>query len=218
MDKYENLGTIGEGTYGIVMKCRHIETGQIVAIKKFKESDEDEMVRKTAMREIKLLKQLRHENIVNLIEVFRKRGKLYLVFEYVEKTVLEELEKNPEGLDELSFKRLMWQLIKAIQFCHKNNIVHRDIKPENLLVSKNGVLKLCDFGFARPLTSSENKFTDYVSTRWYRAPELLVGDVSYGKGVDIWAIGCMLAEMWNGMPLFPGDSDIDQVSLFMIYQ
>ncbi|ETW00409.1 CMGC/CDKL protein kinase, variant 2 [Aphanomyces invadans] len=211
MENYENLGTIGEGTYGVVLKCRHKETGQIVAIKKFKESDEDEQVKKTAMREIRILKQLKHENIVNLIEVFRRKGKLYLVFEYVEKTILEEIEKNPEGLDPAVIRSLMWQLVRAIQFCHQNNIIHRDIKPENLLVSKNGVLKLCDFGFARTLAAAGAKYTDYVSTRWYRAPELLVGDVSYGKAVDIWAVGCMFAEITTGLPLFPGDSDIDQL-------
>ncbi|RHX98865.1 hypothetical protein DYB25_005701, partial [Aphanomyces astaci] len=195
-------------TYGVVLKCRHKETGQIVAIKKFKESDEDEQVKKTAMREIRILK---HENIVSLIEVFRRKGKLYLVFEYVEKTILEEIEKNPEGLDPTVIRSLMWQLVRAIQFCHQNNIIHRDIKPENLLVSKNGVLKLCDFGFARTLAAAGAKYTDYVSTRWYRAPELLVGDVSYGKAVDIWAVGCMFAEITTGLPLFPGDSDIDQL-------
>ncbi|KAJ0397618.1 hypothetical protein P43SY_003502 [Pythium insidiosum] len=198
-------------TYGVVLKCRHKVTGQIVAIKKFKESDEDEQVKKTALREIKILKQLKHENIVSLLEVFRVKGKLYLVFEFVEKTILEEIEKNPEGLDPAHIKRLMWQLVRAIHFCHQHNIIHRDIKPENLLVSRNGVLKLCDFGFARPLAGPGAKYTEYVSTRWYRAPELLVGDVSYGKAVDVWSIGCMFAEITTGLPLFPGDSDIDQL-------
>ncbi|GLD96184.1 hypothetical protein PINS_up004862 [Pythium insidiosum] len=105
----------------------------------------------------------------------------------------------------------MWQLVRAIHFCHQHNIIHRDIKPENLLVSRNGVLKLCDFGFARPLAGPGAKYTEYVSTRWYRAPELLVGDVSYGKAVDVWSIGCMFAEITTGLPLFPGDSDIDQL-------
>lgn len=205
------LAAAAESTYGVVLKCRHKTTGQIVAIKKFKESDDDEQVKKTALREIKILKQLKHENIVSLLEVFRVKGKLYLVFEFVEKTILEEIEKNPEGLDVHSIKRLMWQLVRAIHFCHQHNIIHRDIKPENLLVSRNGVLKLCDFGFARPLAGPGAKYTEYVSTRWYRAPELLVGDVSYGKAVDVWSIGCMFAEITTGLPLFPGDSDIDQL-------
>eukprot|EP00164_Ancoracysta_twista_P003333 GFYU01004446.1.p1 GENE.GFYU01004446.1~~GFYU01004446.1.p1 ORF type:complete len:585 (-),score=66.64 GFYU01004446.1:590-2344(-) len=211
MENYENLGTIGEGTYGIVLKCRHKETGQIVAIKKFKESDEDEQVRKTALREVRLLKQLKHDNIVNLIEVFRRKGKLYLVFEYVERTILQDLEKYQDGLESDMIKKIVFQLLKAIEFCHSHNVIHRDIKPENLLISKNGALKLCDFGFARTLAGPGAKYTDYVATRWYRAPELLVGDTEYSKPVDVWAIGCMFAEISNGLPLFPGESDIDQL-------
>lgn len=107
------------------MKARHKQTGQMVAIKKFKESDEDEQVRKTALREIRILKQLRHENIVSLIEVFRKSGKLYLVFEYVERTILEDLEKNTNGLDKLEVKKIFYQLLKALQFIHSHNVIHR---------------------------------------------------------------------------------------------
>lgn len=215
MDNYECLGIIGQGTYGVVIKARHKYTGQIVAIKKFKESDEDDQVRKTALREIRVLKQLKHDNIVTLLEVFRKNGKLYLVFEYVERTILEELEKNPNGLDKLEVKKIFWQLLTALHFIHSHNIVHRDIKPENLLLSKNGVLKLCDFGFARAVTRPGSKYTNYVATRWYRAPELLVGDTDYGKWVDIWASGCMFAEILNGLPLFPGESDLDQLAHIM---
>jgi serine/threonine protein kinase len=191
------------------MKARHKATGQMVAIKQFKESDgeadarhnwmaefaravradvsgpamlyaeawpliigllfplalcctvllcppEDEQVRKTALREIRILKQLRHENIVALLEVFRKNGKLYLVFEYVEKTILEELEKHTQGLQALDVKKIFFQLLKALHFIHSHNVIHRDIKPENLLLSKNGVLKLvsrthCSAGIAHIL-------------------------------------------------------------------
>ena len=101
-------------------------------------------------------------------------------------------------------------MLKACAFIHSHNIIHRDIKPENMLLSKNGVLKICDFGFARTMIKSEgSKFTDYVSTRWYRAPELLVGDVNYGKTVDVWAIGCIFVELVTGRPLFMGDSDYE---------
>ncbi|XP_056424118.1 cyclin-dependent kinase-like 2 [Hyla sarda] len=211
MEKYENLGLVGEGSYGMVMKCRHKESGRIVAIKKFLESEDDKMVKKIAMREIKLLKQLRHENLVNLLEVCKKKKRLYLVFEFVDRTVLDDLEQFPNGLDFNRVRKYLFQIIRGIGFCHNHNILHRDIKPENILVSHTGVVKLCDFGFARTLAAPGEVYTDYVATRWYRAPELLVGDIKYGKAVDVWAIGCLVTEMLTGEPLFPGDSDIDQL-------
>uniref|UniRef100_A0A8C3YMW4 Cyclin-dependent kinase-like 2 n=1 Tax=Catagonus wagneri TaxID=51154 RepID=A0A8C3YMW4_9CETA len=211
MEKYENLGLVGEGSYGMVMKCRNKDSGRIVAIKKFLESDDDKMVKKIAMREIKLLKQLRHENLVNLLEVCKKKKRWYLVFEFVDHTVLDDLELFPNGLDYQLVQKYLFQIISGIGFCHSHNIIHRDIKPENILVSQSGVVKLCDFGFARTLAAPGEVYTDYVATRWYRAPELLVGDVKYGKAVDVWAIGCLVTEMLMGEPLFPGESDIDQL-------
>ncbi|XP_073446696.1 cyclin-dependent kinase-like 2 [Dendrobates tinctorius] len=211
MEKYENLGLVGEGSYGMVMKCRHKESGRIVAIKKFLESEDDKMVKKIAMREIKLLKQLRHENLVNLLEVCKKKKRWYLVFEFVDRTVLDDLEQFPNGLDFTKVRKYLFQILRGIGFCHNHNIIHRDIKPENILVSHSGVVKLCDFGFARTLAAPGEVYTDYVATRWYRAPELLVGDIKYGKAVDVWAIGCLITEMLTGEPLFPGDSDIDQL-------
>lgn len=110
----------------------------------------------------------------------------------------------------------MYQLFSACAFIHDQNIIHRDIKPENLLLSKNGVLKLCDFGFARSTSVKElAMYTDYVSTRWYRSPELLVGDAQYDLNVDTWSLGCIFTEIFNGMPLFPGESDLDTLSLIM---
>ncbi|XP_063772809.1 cyclin-dependent kinase-like 2 [Pseudophryne corroboree] len=215
MEKYENLGLVGEGSYGMVIKCRHKESGRIVAIKKFLESDDDKMVKKIAMREIKLLKQLRHENLVNLLEVCKKKKRWYLVFEFVDRTVLDDLEQFPSGLDFNRVRKYLFQIIRGIGFCHNHNIIHRDIKPENILVSHSGVVKLCDFGFARTLAAPGEVYTDYVATRWYRAPELLVGDIKYGKAVDVWAIGCLVTEMLTGEPLFPGDSDIDQLYLII---
>ncbi|KAI6656998.1 hypothetical protein LOD99_16299 [Oopsacas minuta] len=211
MEKYENLGMVGEGSYGMVMKCKHKETKQLVAIKKFIESEDDRMVSKIAKREVKMLQSLRHVNLVSLLEVFRKKKRLYLVFEYVERTVLDDLEKHPMGLSFQQVCGLTWQVLNGVDFIHNNNIIHRDIKPENVLISSGGVVKLCDFGFARFIAGPSEKYTDYVATRWYRAPELLVGDVHYDKGVDIWATGCLISEMLTGEPLFPGDSDIDQI-------
>ncbi|ORC87420.1 putative mitogen-activated protein kinase, putative,kinase [Trypanosoma theileri] len=214
MEGYETLGVLGEGTYGVVVKARHRATGRLVAIKKYKQAEDDDHVRKTSLREIRVLKQLRHPNVISLLDVFRRDGKLYLVFEYVENTILQLIEEKRHGLPPEDVRRYTYQLLNGVDYCHAHNIIHRDVKPENILVSKEGLLKLCDFGFARQL-SSKGKYTDYVATRWYRAPELLVGDVSYGKAVDVWAIGCIFSELSDGQPLFPGESDLDQLSLIL---
>ncbi|GMF49275.1 unnamed protein product [Phytophthora fragariaefolia] len=219
MNKYEVLGVIGEGAYGVVLKCHNKETNETVAIKKFKENeDDDPMVRKTTLREVKMLRFLKHGNIVALKEAFRRKGRLYLVFEYVEKNLLEVLEDKPNGVDSELVRSYIFQLCCAIHYCHVNNVVHRDIKPENLLVNtSNGEhsLRLCDFGFARSLPSNGNvcDLTEYVATRWYRAPELLLGDTKYSRSVDIWAIGCIMGELIEGQPMFPGESEIDQLYL-----
>ena len=142
-----------------------------------------------------------------------------MVFEYVEKNLLEVLEERPGGLSPDTTRRYVWQLARAVAHCHRLGIVHRDIKPENLLVNprsdRANALKLCDFGFARPLRAKAGRaaspLTDYVATRWYRAPELLLGSTSYGFEVDAWAIGCIMGELIDGQPLFPGESDVDQL-------
>ncbi|XP_031440531.1 cyclin-dependent kinase-like 2 isoform X2 [Clupea harengus] len=211
MEKYENLGLVGEGSYGMVLKCRNRETGKIVAVKKFLECEDDKSVKKIALREIKMLKQLRHENLVSLLEVCKRRRRWYLVFEFVDRNLLDELELHPSGLEQNRCRAYLYQILRALNYCHQHNIIHRDVKPENVLVSQQGVVKLCDFGFARTLALPGEAYTDYVATRWYRAPELLVGDPKYGKAVDIWAVGCVFMEMLTGEPLFPGDSDIDQL-------
>lgn len=176
------------------------------------------MVRKTTLREVKMLRFLKHGNIVALKEAFRRKGRLYLVFEYVEKNLLEVLEDKPNGVDSELVRSYIFQLCCAIHYCHTNNVVHRDIKPENLLVNtSNGEhsLRLCDFGFARSVPSNGNvcDLTEYVATRWYRAPELLLGDTKYSRSVDIWAIGCIMGELIEGQPMFPGESEIDQLYL-----
>ncbi|XP_023072177.1 cyclin-dependent kinase-like 4 isoform X1 [Piliocolobus tephrosceles] len=250
MRKYEKLAKIGEGSYGVVFKCRNKTSGQVVAIKKFVDSEDDPVVKKIALREIHMLKQLKHPNIVNLIEVFQRRRKTHLVFEYCDHTLLNELERNPNGVADGVIKSVLWQTLQALNFCHIHNCIHRDIKPENILITKQGIIKICDFGFARILswTSSfsvasliglivrflnsfsvkseiiswlgsiavpGDAYTDYVATRWYRAPELLVGDTQYGSSVDIWAVGCVFAELLTGQPLWPGKSDLDQLYLII---
>ncbi|XP_042307023.1 cyclin-dependent kinase-like 3 isoform X2 [Sceloporus undulatus] len=208
MEMYEILGKVGEGSYGTVMKCKHKETGHIVAIKIFYEKPE-KSVNKIAMREIKFLKQFRHENLVNLIEVFRQKKKIHLVFEFIDHTILDELQHYTHGLDNRRLKRYLYQILRAIDYLHSNNVIHRDIKPENILVSQTGITKLCDFGFARTLAAPGDVYTDYVATRWYRAPELVLKDTTYGKPVDIWALGCMIIEMATGNPYLPSSSDLD---------
>ena len=134
-----------------------------------------------------------------------------MVFEYIEKNLLEILEENPNGLDPDNVRHYMYQVFKAIEFCHRNNVIHRDIKPENLLINpKKRDLKICDLGFARVLNNKavELGLTDYVATRWYRAPELLLSN-HHGKEVDIWAAGCIMGEITDGDALFPGESEID---------
>ncbi|CAD8081646.1 unnamed protein product [Paramecium primaurelia] len=210
MNKYEIIGVVGEGAYGIVLKCRNKETNECVAIKKFKETEDDETVKKSIQREVKMLRMIKHPNIIQLKEAFKKKGKIFLVFQFVDRNLLELLEERKQ-LDQESIKRVIFQLVLAIHACHQVGIVHRDIKPENLLVDNELNIKLCDFGFARTIQCQE-QLTDYVATRWYRSPELLISN-NYGKQVDIWAIGCIMGELIDGQPLFPGENEMDQLYL-----
>ena len=214
--KYEVLGIVGEGAYGVVYKCKNKITNEFVAIKKFKETD-DEIVIKTMKRELEMLKKIKHENIVEYKESFIHKKNLYLVFEYVEKNLLELLQETPNGISPPKIKYLIYQLIKAIKYLHSKNIIHRDIKPENLLINPDLKLKLCDFGFAREVklnmeNNNISQMTDYVATRWYRAPELLLSEGIYGPEVDYWAIGCIMGELIDGNPIFPGDDEYDQLN------
>uniref|UniRef100_A0A3P8V8K1 Cyclin dependent kinase like 5 n=1 Tax=Cynoglossus semilaevis TaxID=244447 RepID=A0A3P8V8K1_CYNSE len=203
MNKFEVLGIVGEGESPLLHP--HPISDDFCLL------SENEEVKETTLRELKMLRTLKQENIVELKEAFRRRGKLYLVFEYVEKNMLELLEEKPNGVCTEMARSYIYQLIKAIHWCHKHDIVHRDIKPENLLISCDDVLKLCDFGFARNLSEgTDANYTEYVATRWYRSPELLLG-APYGKAVDMWSVGCILGELSDGQPLFPGESEIDQL-------
>merc|ERR1712032_854629 len=189
-----------------------------------KPSDDTELLVKTATREVKALRKLArcgHPNIVGLIEIFKRKEQLYIVLEYAERSFLEVLEENPDGMELGLAQQLLYQLASALQFCHEHRIVHRDVKPENLLLDRYSNLKLCDFGFAKAVSkrnatrrnSEKGSMTDYVATRWYRSPELLLGSTSYGMQVDMWAMGCIMAEMISGLPLFPGETEIDQLFL-----
>ena len=212
MNKFEVQAVSGEGAYGVVLKCRNRETGHLVAVKKFKESEDDAHVSKTMMREVRLLRLLSHgENIVTLHEAFRRKGQLYLVFEYVDRNMLELLEHSPQGVPDWQVRTYTFQLLKAIAWCHEHRVIHRDIKPENLLLNTDHSLRLCDFGFACSSPTAGEALTDYVATRWYRAPELLLGSSHYCNKVDVWAVGCIMGELCSGDPAFLGESEIGQL-------
>jgi len=217
MNKYDLLSLIGEGAYGSVYKARRKATNELIAIKKFKDNTDNsnnKNIKRTILREIKMLRSLKHPLfVVSLQEQFKRRGRVHLVFEYIDKSLLDLLECNPAGLNPNLVNKLLIQLLRAINWCHTNGVIHRDIKPENLLVdSRTYALKLCDFGFARSLQKHDDSaVTEYVATRWYRAPELLVGTKKHTTAVDIWPVACIWVEMSSCEPLFPGDSEIDQL-------
>ena len=163
-------------------------------------------------RELKVLQILKNDNIVEFKQAFKQKGNLYLVFEFIDKNLLELLEQSPTGLSPQLIKNLIFQLCKAVKYLHDQNIIHRDVKPENLLIDNKMNLKLCDFGFARKILNNKNEnLTDYVATRWYRSPELLITGGIYGPEVDYWAIGCIMGELADGKPIFPGENEIDQI-------
>jgi cyclin-dependent kinase-like len=215
-NKYEILSVIGEGSYGIVYKCRNRESNEIVAIKKFKDNT-DISGNKSLMRELKSLKIFNHKNIINFRESFKKKGSYFFVFEYIEKNLLEFLTEYSDGIEPNLIKHIMFQICSGIRQIHKHNLAHRDIKPENILVDRTHKVKICDFGFTRLIEKNSNEYlTEYVATRWYRAPELLIGDKNYGLEIDYWSVGCIMGELIDGNPIFPGENDMEQI--YMIYK
>mmetsp|Transcript_13092 Transcript_13092/g.27643 ORF Transcript_13092/g.27643 Transcript_13092/m.27643 type:complete len:294 (+) Transcript_13092:162-1043(+) len=212
MDKYEKVEKIGEGTYGVVYKGRDKHTGQTIALKKITLEQEEEGVPCTTIREIALLKELQHQNVVRLKDVVNTKSSMYLVFEYLDLDLKQHMESNQLTRSPQLIKKYLYQIINGIAYCHTHRILHRDLKPQNLLIDKNTKeLKLADFGLARAFDIPIKRYTHEVVTLWYRAPEILLGSPHYSTPVDMWSIGCIFAEMANQKPLFPGESEIDQL-------
>ncbi|XP_052750760.1 cyclin-dependent kinase 9-like [Galleria mellonella] len=223
--KYEIVAKIGQGTFGEVFKARVRNTNnkKFVAMKKVSMINANEGFPITALREIKLLQQLKHENVVNLIEICQTkatlrnkyRSSLYLVFEFCEHDLAGLLSNVNVQFSLGEIKKVMKQLINGLFYIHVNNILHRDLKPANVLVAKNELLKLADFGLARAFkvakSGQANKYTNRVVTLWYRPPELLLGNRNYGPPVDMWSADCIMAEMWTRSPIMKGSTEQQQL-------
>jgi cyclin-dependent kinase 1 len=203
----------------VVYKCKHRKTGEFAALKRIRIENEDEGVPPTALREISILKELSvHPNIVGLKDVILNDGKLFLVFDYLSMDLKKYIDSYGAGrhLEMTTIKSLTYQLLRGMLFCHQRRVLHRDLKPQNLLIDNNGNLKIADFGLARAFGVPVRAYTHEVVTLWYRAPEVLLGSPRYSCPVDIWSVGCIMAELVTKKPLFQGDSEIDQ--LFRIFR
>lgn len=218
-EDYDRICTIGRGSYGVVYKVRKKTSRELAAIKRVKINSGingvEDGIPSSSLREIAALKNLNHPNILRLLEVIHTGTSLYLVFEYLDKDLKKALDETSCGLPEKVAKSYMCQLLKAIAFCHSKRILHRDLKLQNLLVSKDGTVKLADFGLSRSMAMPLRVYTKEVVTLWYRAPELLLGSEYYGPAVDMWSLGAIFYEMSTKRVLFPGDSEIGQ--LFKIF-
>uniref|UniRef100_A0A1Q3EYY0 Cyclin-dependent kinase 12 n=1 Tax=Culex tarsalis TaxID=7177 RepID=A0A1Q3EYY0_CULTA len=225
VDVFDMIEQIGEGTYGQVYKARDQETNELVALKKVRLEHEKEGFPITAVREIKILRQLNHKNIVNLREIvtdkqdaleFRKdKGSFYLVFEYMDHDLMGLLESGMVDFNEQNNASIMRQLLDGLNYCHKKNFLHRDIKCSNILMNNKGEVKLADFGLAR-LYNADNRerpYTNKVITLWYRPPELLLGEERYGPAIDVWSCGCILGELFLKKPLFQANQEPAQLEM-----
>ncbi|KAF9389834.1 negative regulator of the PHO system [Podila verticillata] len=212
MERYQSLEKIGEGTYATVFKGKNRSNGDAVALKEIR-LDSEEGAPSTAIREISLMKELRHPNIVRLHDVIHTENKLTLVFEYMDQDLKKYMDQhgNRGALGPIVIKAFMYQLLKGVAFCHENRVLHRDLKPQNLLINRKGELKLGDFGLARAFGIPVNTFSNEVVTLWYRAPDVLLGSKTYSTSIDIWSAGCIMAEMYLGKPLFAGSNNQDEL-------
>ncbi|VVC34564.1 Hypothetical protein CINCED_3A014986 [Cinara cedri] len=223
VDMYQVINQIGEGTYGQVYKAKDNATGTFVALKKVRLENEKEGFPITAVREIKILRQLNHKNIVNLKEIvtdkqdaldFKKdRGSFYLVFEYMDHDLMGLLESGMVDFNETHNASIMRQLLEGLNYCHRRNFLHRDIKCSNILMNNKGEVKLADFGLARLYNAQDRQrpYTNKVITLWYRPPELLLGEERYGTSIDVWSCGCILGELFLKKPLFQANEEMMQL-------
>nr|XP_054353859.1 mitogen-activated protein kinase 15 isoform X3 [Pongo pygmaeus] len=213
---------LGQGAYGIVWKAVDRRTGEVVAIKKIFDAFRDKTDAQRTFREITLLQEFGdHPNIISLLDVIRAENDrdIYLVFEFMD-TDLNAVIRKGGLLQDIHVRSIFYQLLRATRFLHSGHVVHRDQKPSNVLLDANCTVKLCDFGLARSLGDlpegpEDQALTEYVATRWYRAPEVLLSSHRYTLGVDMWSLGCILGEMLRGRPLFPGTSTLHQLELIL---
>ncbi|XP_045843515.1 cyclin-dependent kinase 10 isoform X3 [Meles meles] len=215
--EFEKLNRIGEGTYGIVYRARDTQTDEIVALKKVRMDKEKDGVPISSLREITLLLRLRHPNIVELKEVVvgNHLESIFLVMGYCEQDLASLLENMPTPFSEAQVKCIVLQVLRGLQYLHQNFIIHRDLKVSNLLMTDKGCVKTADFGLARAYGIPVKPMTPKVVTLWYRAPELLLGTTTQTTSIDMWAMGCILAELLAHKPLLPGTSEIHQVDLIV---
>lgn len=209
MENYSKGVVLGVGTFGKVLMATHKETGEVVAIKKIQVGEKGEGVNVTALREVKLLRELRSPYLVRLLEVLPQKKGINLVMEYCASDLEHIIKDRSRLLSAGDVKAYMQMMLRSLDFCHSHWVVHRDIKPNNFLVTASGELKLADFGLARVYGSPDRRYTNQVFARWYRPPELLYGSTCYGPSVDIWAAGCIFAELLLRRPWFVGESDVE---------
>ncbi|CAN0861592.1 Mitogen-activated protein kinase 7 [Linum grandiflorum] len=218
--KYVPIKPIGRGSYGIVCSSINKETNEKVAIKKINNVFDNTTDALRTLRELKLLRQIRHQNVIALKDVMVPANRLgfkdvYLVYELMD-TDLHHIIKSSQSLSNDHIKYFIFQLLRGLNYLHSANILHRDLKPGNLLVNANCELKICDLGLARTASQGKEQFmTEYVVTRWYRAPELLLSCENYGISIDVWSVGCIFAEILGRKPIFPGTECLNQLKLII---
>lgn len=213
LSQYRKVEKLGEGTYGEVYVGMDIATNDIVAIKQIRLAHQADGISSGDLREVTLLKATNHINIIKMREAIIQDGRVVLILEFMDTNLRSYLNKwRLRPLNGDLVKSYAYQILCGCAYLHSNRIIHRDLKPENILINKCGILKVSDFGLARIFSIPITPLTPHTGSTWYSAPEMLMGTDAYGVEVDVWSAGCVIAEMARGIPLFPGDSDIDQIA------